>query len=278
MAVPKNNDYLGSSIATLKKIHASTNIQPLDPGLITADIAWSSQATLFSPCACLDPDREVLQHHHDPVQMLLPEGRNLHLDIPNTCLSITLGSIECNGAVVFGHTPYRWPWPKNKATDGHVDSESTEPPPSASNSNQPRVGRSDKSGVFEIASLSSHANKTTESQVDNESTEPPLSASSSSQPKFGISDKSAVFEMSSLSSHANKTTDSQVDSESSEPPLSASNSTQPRVGRSDKSGVFEMPSSSSRAQTTSASRPVTLEDPAKAKVEGKWSWFKKFSR
>ncbi|CAG9952322.1 unnamed protein product [Clonostachys rosea f. rosea IK726] len=49
MAVPKNNDYLGSSIATLKKIHASTNIQPLDPGLITADIAWSSQATLFSP-------------------------------------------------------------------------------------------------------------------------------------------------------------------------------------------------------------------------------------
>ncbi|CAH0047772.1 unnamed protein product, partial [Clonostachys solani] len=86
MTVPKSKDYLGSSIATLKKIHASTNIQPLDPGLITADITWSSQATLFSPCACLDSHGETPPHHHDPVQLLLPKGRNLHLDIPSTCL------------------------------------------------------------------------------------------------------------------------------------------------------------------------------------------------
>ncbi|CAG9984016.1 unnamed protein product [Clonostachys byssicola] len=188
MTVPKNKDYLGTSIATLKHIDASSNTQLVDQGSIATDIKWLSQATLFSPCACLDPNGAKPSNHHDPVQLLLPKGLNLHLDIPSTCLSITIGSIEHNGAVVFGHTPYRRPWPKSKNADDQADSESTEPP------------------------------------------------------------------------------------------SSASNSTQPRVGHSDESGLFEMSSSSSRAQPTSASRPVTLKNPAKSKVKDRWSWLKKLSR
>lgn len=112
-AVPKGGEYLGVSVSTLKAIHQARNESALAPGEITSDIVWSSRLELFSTCGCISstPTKsggiEQHSHHDDPVQLLLPKGRNLRLDIPKQHHSITLASLGDNGAVLFGHTPYR---------------------------------------------------------------------------------------------------------------------------------------------------------------------------
>ncbi|KAH7129125.1 hypothetical protein EDB81DRAFT_906999, partial [Dactylonectria macrodidyma] len=113
--VPEHNDYLSASIGTLKLIHTSANpTGSLESGLITPDIRWLSRAELFSPCRCMT-SKDTTPYHHDPVQLLLPCGRNFHLQIPSTCLSITLWNLGDNGAVVFGHTPHKgFSWLKKK--------------------------------------------------------------------------------------------------------------------------------------------------------------------
>ncbi|KAH7136252.1 hypothetical protein EDB81DRAFT_77443 [Dactylonectria macrodidyma] len=106
-SVPTGMDYLGVSISTLKTIQTARTGLVLGPGHITPDIVWSSRYQLFSQCTCLQSPPETTTSHVDPVQLLLPKGQKIHLSVPKVCSEITLKDLGDNGAVVFGHTPYR---------------------------------------------------------------------------------------------------------------------------------------------------------------------------
>jgi hypothetical protein len=126
--VPKGFEYLAVSVSTLKIIRDARNEAVLRPGEITDGIMWSSRLELFSRCGCISllptsPSKSTnAQHpHHDPVQLLLPQGVKYHfLNIPKIHCNISLGSLSGHGAVLFGHTPY-----KGMRTQGDDRSRST---------------------------------------------------------------------------------------------------------------------------------------------------------
>jgi hypothetical protein len=107
-SVPLGMDYLGVSVATLKTIHEARNEAMMSHGEITSDIVWSSKVELFSQCGCVSPVLPSSKHLHvDPVQLLLPKGQKIHLQVPKVHGNVTLGKLGGEGAVLFGHTPYR---------------------------------------------------------------------------------------------------------------------------------------------------------------------------
>ena len=108
--VPRGEEYLGVSIATLRTLHDAMNKTALAPGELTSEIIWSSRLELFSHCECTSastvssPDKA--HPHLDPVQLLLPKGRRYHLDVPKIHCDVSLQSLGGHGAVLFGHTRY----------------------------------------------------------------------------------------------------------------------------------------------------------------------------
>lgn len=108
-SVPMGMDYLGASVATLKAIHEARNEAVMGTGEITTEIVWSSRVELFTQCGCLSHTLPTSKHLHlDPVQLLLPKGQKIHLEVPKIHGNITLGKLSDKGAVLFGHTPYRF--------------------------------------------------------------------------------------------------------------------------------------------------------------------------
>ena len=109
--IPTGQDYLATSISSLKAIHASQTNSALSPGDAASKIVWSSRSEPFSRCWCA-PSKALVpasttansRSHLDPVQMLLPKGAKFHLYVSETPRSITLGDLGDTGAVVFGHT------------------------------------------------------------------------------------------------------------------------------------------------------------------------------
>jgi hypothetical protein len=108
--IPTGAEYLGVSVATLKTFHGSMNKAALAPGELTSDIIWSSRLELFSHCKCTSasplPGQEKVHPHMDPVQLLLPKGRRIRLDVPKIHCDVSLQSLGAHGAVLFGHTRY----------------------------------------------------------------------------------------------------------------------------------------------------------------------------
>lgn len=118
-AVPVGAECLAVSISTLKLIKKGRPPRATRPGEITKEITWSSRLELFSPCSCLSVTTTaaasasastVQSHsHHNPVQLLLPKAwawRTV-LEIPKIHSSINLSDLGDEGAVLFGHTPYK---------------------------------------------------------------------------------------------------------------------------------------------------------------------------
>ena len=123
-AVPVGAECLAVSLSTLKLIQKGRPSRGSRPGEITKEITWSSRLELFSPCSCLSTTTAaaaaaaaasastsmVQSHsHHNPVQLLLPKAwawRTV-LEIPKIHSSISLGDLGDDGAVLFGHTPYK---------------------------------------------------------------------------------------------------------------------------------------------------------------------------
>lgn len=143
--VPTGMDYMGASISTLKTIQTARSEVDLGPGQITTDIAWSSRCELFSQCGCLDPQPlNTTPPHHDPVQLLLPRGQRIHLNVPKMCLKITLNDLGDKGAVVFSHTPYRIGLrQKDGNSTGQEESDTSVPPFSDSTGSQGMRNHSD---------------------------------------------------------------------------------------------------------------------------------------
>ncbi|RYO97372.1 hypothetical protein DL765_011216 [Monosporascus sp. GIB2] len=138
--VPVRKDFMGASIATLKKIQKAKKETALSPGEITSDILWSSRRNLFSQCECLAPHSDNTVSHFNPVQLLLPKGQKMHLDVPKMCVNITLDDLGDNGAVIFGHTPFRiGPRQKEEKPSGQEEGETT---------GAPTVGSSRSQGMF----------------------------------------------------------------------------------------------------------------------------------
>ncbi|KPM44557.1 hypothetical protein AK830_g2031 [Neonectria ditissima] len=127
------------------------------------DIVWSSRYQLFSQCACLQPPPEATTLHIDPVQLLLPKGQKIHLSVPKLCSEITLKDLGDNGAVVFGHTPYRigpkqkegkLPEQDQRLANTQINSNSTASPSVRSNSDVTDEGLS----MLSISSVSAEPN------------------------------------------------------------------------------------------------------------------------
>lgn len=106
-SVCMGRDLMCTSIRTLKMIHATMGTC-LGPGELTSDMFWSSRLPLFSKCACLSLHPGSVPSHVDPVQLLLPKKKiwKFRLDVPASCVKVTLADLQDMGAVVFGHTPY----------------------------------------------------------------------------------------------------------------------------------------------------------------------------
>lgn len=107
-SIRTGRDLMCTSIKTLKTIQKAKMGACLSPGELTGDMFWSSRCPLFTKCPCLSLHPGGIPSHVDPVQVLLPKGKlgKLQLDVPTSCVKVTLANLEEVGAVVFGHTPY----------------------------------------------------------------------------------------------------------------------------------------------------------------------------
>lgn len=107
--VPIGRDLMCASVTTLKKIQKA-QATFCGPGELTSDILWSSCYRLPAPCQCVSLQPGGVLSHVDPVQVLLPKRKAMRwlLQVPKTCVKITLSQLGDSGAVVFGNTPYKF--------------------------------------------------------------------------------------------------------------------------------------------------------------------------
>jgi hypothetical protein len=133
--VPKNRDYLGVTIETLKMLHRTRKSDFLDVGEIVSGFLWCSRCELFSSCTCLEKSPTAASDPC-PVQLLLPRKQNVLLEVPNDHITVSLTKVDSEGAVVFGHTPYRI-GPRHKSGQQAIFDERSASVSATTTSNEP---------------------------------------------------------------------------------------------------------------------------------------------
>ncbi|KAI1021931.1 hypothetical protein LB504_007514 [Fusarium proliferatum] len=110
-SVPVGKDYLAASISTTQMLHEKRLLR-MEPGLIggelTKKITWVAAKEASLHCKCLksqgssDVQTAGAECNHNPVQFLAK--RWWSRTIPHGLKPVQLGSLDPEGAVIFGHT------------------------------------------------------------------------------------------------------------------------------------------------------------------------------
>ncbi|KAL5589701.1 hypothetical protein FOVSG1_011568 [Fusarium oxysporum f. sp. vasinfectum] len=110
-SVPAGKDYLAASISTMQMLHEKRLLR-MEPGLIggelTKKITWVTAKEASLHCKCLkrqgsnDAQTAGAECNHNPVQLLTK--RWWSRTIPHGLKPVQLGSLDPEGAVIFGHT------------------------------------------------------------------------------------------------------------------------------------------------------------------------------
>ncbi|KAF5979301.1 hypothetical protein FCOIX_5357 [Fusarium coicis] len=110
-SVPVGKDYLAASISTMRMLHEKRLLR-MEPGLVggelTKKITWvaAKEASLY--CKCLKRQGSSIVQtaesvcNHNPVQFLAKKWWSR--TIPHGLKPVHLGSLDAEGAVIFGHT------------------------------------------------------------------------------------------------------------------------------------------------------------------------------
>jgi hypothetical protein len=105
--VPLNNDYLATSLSTLRMLY-DKRLQRMEPGLaigeMTSKILWSSPSPPFATCQCLNNTASNNNRHTDPVQFLISKKMGMMNPLTKRANLVDLVGLGDKGAVVFGHT------------------------------------------------------------------------------------------------------------------------------------------------------------------------------
>ncbi|KAF5691877.1 hypothetical protein FDENT_3245 [Fusarium denticulatum] len=109
--VPAGKDYLAASISTMQMLHEKRLLR-MEPGLVggelTKKITWVASKEASVQCSCLKKHRmrgaraARSECNHNPVQFLAK--RWWSRTIPHGLKPVHLGSLDAEGAVIFGHT------------------------------------------------------------------------------------------------------------------------------------------------------------------------------
>ncbi|RBR07986.1 hypothetical protein FVER53590_28855 [Fusarium verticillioides] len=110
-SVPAGKDYLAASISTMQMLHEKRLLR-MEPGLIggelTKKITWVAAKEASSYCKCLKGQASSVvqtagsECNHNPVQFLAKKWWSR--TIPHGLKPVHLGSLDAEGAVIFGHT------------------------------------------------------------------------------------------------------------------------------------------------------------------------------
>ncbi|KAG7426624.1 Vegetative incompatibility protein HET-E-1 [Fusarium oxysporum f. sp. raphani] len=180
-SVPVGKDYLAASISTMQMLHEKRLLR-MEPGLIggelTKKITWVTAKEASLHCRCLkrqgsnDAQTTGAECNHNPVQFLAK--RWWSRTIPHGLKPVQLGSLDPEGAVIFGHTVLglrtgERSAPKQADDDGAASTTSGEQTQQASATGSivsrttsitvPSVGASSQDAASVQQSL--HTNKTT---------------------------------------------------------------------------------------------------------------------
>ncbi|EXK28948.1 hypothetical protein FOMG_14802 [Fusarium oxysporum f. sp. melonis 26406] len=180
-SVPVGKDYLAASISTMQMLHEKRLLR-MEPGLIggelTKKITWVTAKEASLHCKCLkrqgsnDVQTAGAECNHNPVQFLAK--RWWSRTIPHGLKPVQLGSLDPEGAVIFGHTVLglrtgERSAPKQADDDGAASTTSGEQTQQASATGSivskttsitvPSVGASSQDAASVQQSL--HTNKTT---------------------------------------------------------------------------------------------------------------------
>ncbi|KAF4960108.1 hypothetical protein FGADI_1126 [Fusarium gaditjirri] len=110
-SVPAGKDYLAASVSTMQMLHEKRLLR-MEPGLVggelTKKITWLASKEASVQCSCLERHRmrgaqaARSDCNHNPVQFLAK--RWWSRTIPHGLKPVQLGSLDAEGAVIFGHT------------------------------------------------------------------------------------------------------------------------------------------------------------------------------
>jgi len=103
--MPRDRYYLAACVSDIQEIIDSDGDDTVNPTRICDGMLWHMKQSLFQACPCTTAEHSTKTKHHDPVQVLFPNGfTGLLRPKPRVVL-------EQHGAVIFGHNMnLHWHW------------------------------------------------------------------------------------------------------------------------------------------------------------------------